>query len=194
MSIAVEAGATKVEQEFQRELTITAKKVEVGNKIEMEVSSTSERGKTVVINVDNLVFPDLDEAVKRGRAAVLFDNQAIKQAEDYADILDATNDDGAEYLILLGAKGAQVLVSIPHFSDHTITVASTTTTALAPAAALPPPGSDSNNAVVPSSTVPTAALPPLWVVFISGVLLVTGLVGAIWRCLSTKKNELLRLC
>jgi hypothetical protein len=194
VSIAVEAGTTRVEKEFQHELTITAKKVEVGNRIEMEVSSTSENGKTVVINVDDLVFPNLDEAVKRGRATVLFDNQAIKQAEDYADILDATNDDGAEYLVLLGARGAQVLVSIPHFSDHTITVASAPTTALVPTAAPSPPDSDSKNIVAPQSTVPTTVLPPLGVMFVAGVLFVAVLVGTIWRYLYASGRAVKRTC
>jgi len=194
ISITVEAGETKVEKEFQRELTITAKKVEFGNKIEMEVSSTSEHGKTVMINVDNIVFPNLDEAVKQGRAAVLFDNQVVKQADDYADILDTTNDNGAEYLVLLGANGAQVLVSIPHFSDHTVTVASVPTAAIVPAAAPSSLDSDSKNITPPQSTAPAAAPSPLWVMLISGVLLMIGvflmtvLVGVVWKYTSTKKK------
>ena len=40
-----------------------------------------------------------------------------------ADILDPTDDNGvAEYFVLTGEMGSQVLVSLPHFSTHTVTL------------------------------------------------------------------------
>ena len=44
-------------------------------------------------------------------------------ADDFEDILNANNDGlQAEYLILTGAEGIEILVSVPHFSDHFITI------------------------------------------------------------------------
>jgi len=53
---------------------------------------------------------------------VKYDGESIDMADDITDILDP-NDDGShpEYLIVIGSDGAQLLVSIPHFSEHSIT-------------------------------------------------------------------------
>jgi hypothetical protein len=43
-------------------------------------------------------------------------------ADDINDVLDPNNDGShPEYLIVLGSNGTQLLVSIPHFSEHSIT-------------------------------------------------------------------------
>jgi|GEM_PF-2607107 len=72
-------------------------------------------GKTIVINIDGSVF-DLSSQI-----LVNYDGESISMADDINDVLDP-NDDGAhpEYLIVLGSNGAQLLVSVPHFSEHTI--------------------------------------------------------------------------
>jgi len=53
---------------------------------------------------------------------VLYDGEEITMADDYADIPDPHNDDSAEYLVLTDTEATQVLVSIPYFSPHTITI------------------------------------------------------------------------
>ena len=45
-------------------------------------------------------------------------------ADDVVDVLDPTNDASAEYLVTVGANGVQLLISIPHFSQHSITISS----------------------------------------------------------------------
>lgn len=86
--------------------------------IEVTVGSEVSEGQTIIVNIDNDVIPleDLDEI------EVLFDNQEIEMADDYEDILDPTDEGEAEYVILIGKNGVQLLVSIPHFSVHTITI------------------------------------------------------------------------
>lgn len=77
----------------------------------------SSSGKTVVINVNSSVFnSDKDIAVE-------YDGETIKMADDINDVLNP-NDDGSnpEYLITRGNNGAQILVSIPHFSEHEIMI------------------------------------------------------------------------
>lgn len=76
----------------------------------------SSNGKTIVINVDSTVFKS------NNNIAVEYDGETIEMADDINDVLDP-NDDGShpEYLIVLGSNGAQLLVSIPHFSEHSIT-------------------------------------------------------------------------
>jgi hypothetical protein len=72
-------------------------------------------GKTIVVSVEE--FQLNEEAI------VLYDGQAINMADDIVDVLNP-NDDGfhAEYLVTQGATGLEVLVSIPHFSEHSISI------------------------------------------------------------------------
>ncbi|MEM2289761.1 MAG: Ig-like domain-containing protein [Candidatus Hadarchaeales archaeon] len=87
--------------------------------LEVRVDSTVPEGRTVVVNLDNVTLLRLGLV----EIKVLVDNVEAKLADDYADVLDPTDDGGlCEYLVLLGGKGAQVLVSIPHFSTRTITI------------------------------------------------------------------------
>ncbi len=138
VSIEVEGGSPKLTREFEHEVKVETKNVEVHNKIEIEVSSENENGKTVVVNVDNKAFADLDKAVTEGNAEIQFDNVKIKKADNYEDVLDSTDDgDQAEYLVTKGGKGAQVLVSVPKFSTHTITI---TTLPTQPFGGIPPIG------------------------------------------------------
>lgn len=90
----------------------------VDNKVSMIVSGDeSVTGKTIVINVESGYFENTDNII------INYDDESIKIADDINDILNP-NDDGShpEYLILEGSKGVQIMVSIPHFSDHKITI------------------------------------------------------------------------
>jgi hypothetical protein len=100
-----------------------------------------------------------------GQIMVLVDNENIGPADDYDDVLDPTNEDVPEYLILVGQKGAQVLVSIPSFSTRTITIAT-----------LP--------------TVPAVGIPPLYLVVVAAIALVAVLVAIIWRYLQVGAKKL----
>jgi len=78
-------------------------------------------GKTIAINVDSSVF-DVTSGI-----FVEYDGESIKMADDINDVLNPNNDGShPEYLITIGANGTQLLVSIPHFSEHSITFFSLT--------------------------------------------------------------------
>jgi hypothetical protein len=126
--------------------------VMVGEKIEVVVESDVENGRTVLINIENEVLPV--GWIQR----VLVDNVEIGLADDYADVLDPTDENVPEYLILKGGKGAQVLVSIPSFSTRTIAVA-----------ALP--------------TLSVAEIPPAYLIVVAALVLVVVVIVIIWRYL-----------
>jgi hypothetical protein len=77
----------------------------------------NETGKTIVLNIYNETVDSSSEII------VEYDHLPVSMADDIFDILNP-NDDGSlpEYVMLQGANGTQILVSIPHFSEHTITV------------------------------------------------------------------------
>ena len=53
---------------------------------------------------------------------VLYDGHAITPAANIDEIMHATSSDPPRYAILITQSGAQILISIPHFSTHTITL------------------------------------------------------------------------
>jgi uncharacterized membrane protein len=113
----VSAGLSETREEvYNTDLNIST--VVGDNKVTVIVDSEVSAGATIAINVDNNVvsLSSLNDLV------VLVDNREIRQADDYSDIIDTTGENESEYLILFGAEGIQVLVSIPHFSTHTIDV------------------------------------------------------------------------
>jgi len=118
ITIKVVAGASEIRKEFQHQDIQLEVEVSVGEKVEVTVSSEVEKGKTVILNIDDHTLPvlQLDGII------VLYDNEEIGPADDYEDVLDPTDENVPEYLILIGEKGIQVLVSIPRFSTHTITI------------------------------------------------------------------------
>jgi len=88
-------------------------------RVDVTVSSAVATGRTFVLSLDSATLP----ALQTGDAEILFDGQAATQASSYADILDPNDDAGAaEYFVLAGEAGTQVLVSVPHFSVHTVTL------------------------------------------------------------------------
>ncbi|MHB8606582.1 MAG: hypothetical protein ACYDCK_15170, partial [Thermoplasmatota archaeon] len=89
------------------------------DRIDVTLSSTSAVGKTVIISLDQATLPSLSA----GEADILIDGHLAQQASSYADVLNPSDDNGvAEYFVLTGEAGSQVLVSIPHFSTHTVTL------------------------------------------------------------------------
>ena len=54
---------------------------------------------------------------------VLYDGHPITPAANIDEIMHSTSSDPPRYAILITQSGAQILISIPHFSTHTITLA-----------------------------------------------------------------------
>lgn len=87
--------------------------------VEVTVSSTTSTGRTLIVSLDRETLPGLAQ----GDGEILLDGEETAHADSYADVLDATDDDGrAEYFVLAGEEGTQVLVSIPHFSTRSVTL------------------------------------------------------------------------
>jgi hypothetical protein len=108
---------------YQPEVTIykgvEIKPVEiVQGKISLIVSGDEYGGgKTISITVDPSLFENAKDIVAK------YDGEVISMADNITDVLNP-NDDGthAEYLITFGANATEILISIPHFSEHEITV------------------------------------------------------------------------
>lgn len=97
---------------------------------DINVSSKADKGrvdlrlsydgpaKTIVVNVDR----DLLNVSSAADVEVTFDNETIDPADDLQDVLDPADDDAPEYLLVVGADGVQALISVPHWSPHTVSI------------------------------------------------------------------------
>lgn len=99
--------------------------------LRVEVSANLTEGRTVVLDVDPAYLQGQELRV---RYFDLFDVDGariqeeveIRQADSLEDILDPSDDDGPEYLVVMvpSTGAVQVLASIPTWSTHAITIAS----------------------------------------------------------------------
>lgn len=99
-------------------LNISITQVE-NNTVSINISSELSQGTTVSLSVSS----DILEVVQEENVTILFDGKQIQMADNYDDIMNPDDDDGAaEYLVVVGSEDVEVLVSIPHFSAHSITI------------------------------------------------------------------------
>lgn len=94
--------------------------IEQGDAVNVTVAADEAdvpNGKVVVTRVDDLALGD------DGDVQVRYDGEAIPAADDLADVVDP-HDDGidAEHHVVSLDNSHVVLVSVPHFSTHTITI------------------------------------------------------------------------
>jgi hypothetical protein len=81
------------------------------------VNSEEHDGKIIVVDVDASVLDP------KGNFVIKCDGVPITMADNITDLLNF-NQPTAEYLISVGAKGVELLIRIPHFSAHGITISS----------------------------------------------------------------------
>uniref|UniRef100_A0A7C4BD14 Uncharacterized protein n=1 Tax=Ignisphaera aggregans TaxID=334771 RepID=A0A7C4BD14_9CREN len=93
-------------------------------KIVLIVDSNTPKGKTIMVDLDSRSLP----ITKIEEVTVVFDGEKIEMADSLADVLNPNDDEKPEYFLLWGSKGAQVLISIPSFSAHTIEIIHTPST------------------------------------------------------------------
>ncbi|MBC2706964.1 MAG: PepSY domain-containing protein [ANME-2 cluster archaeon] len=99
-------------------LNISIEQVE-NNTVSINISSELSQGTTVSLSVSS----DILEVIQKENVTILFDGKQIQMADNYDDIMNPDDDDGAaEYLVVVGSEDVEVLVSIPHFSAHSITI------------------------------------------------------------------------
>jgi len=101
-------------------LNISIEQVE-NNTVSIDISSELSQGTTVSLSVSN----DILEVMQEENVTILFDGEQIQMADNYEDIMNPDDDGGAaEYLVVVDSESGvvEVLVSIPHFSAHSITI------------------------------------------------------------------------
>jgi len=120
-----ESSEGEIEHEqiiYDPNITIDQIELDVENySIQFLVNNTIEGpGKTIIINInDKIIFDSVDDII------IEYDGEQIQRlADDLSDVLDSSDDDDlSEYLIFKKPDNTQIiLISIPHFSQHTITI------------------------------------------------------------------------
>lgn len=102
--------------------------------IRVRVSAELDEGRTIVLKLDRSVLESADAGSLVLRYFDLYDQAdgsevetevVFQAASDLQDVLDPADDSGQpEYWVVEDANGLQVLVSVPHWSAHAITVGS----------------------------------------------------------------------
>lgn len=89
--------------------------------VNLSVSATNQTGpKVILINLNSTTI----DVANVKYLHVMYDGHPITPAVNVNDILHTTSSDQPHYAILITQSGAQILISIPHFSTHTITLSS----------------------------------------------------------------------
>ena len=89
------------------------------NSVNITVSATNQTGpKDILVNLNSTTI----DVSSIKYLHVLYDGKVITPAENVDQVLHGTSSDDPHYAILITQNGAQVLISIPHFSTHTITL------------------------------------------------------------------------
>ncbi len=89
------------------------------NSVSITVSATNQTGpKVILVNLNSTTI----DVSSIKYLHVLYDGKVITPAENVDQVLHGSSLDDPHYAILITQNGAQVLISIPHFSTHTITL------------------------------------------------------------------------
>jgi hypothetical protein len=97
--------------------------------IAVQLSANLTEGRTVVLHIDpsllgNATADRLDLHYYDDHADGSRTEAVFARAGSLADVLDPTDDGGRpEYWVVADADGLQILVSVPHWSTHTVTLA-----------------------------------------------------------------------
>lgn len=101
-------------------VTMTTLRAERGN-LTLAIEGHGTEGRVVVLNVDGQIVG----AQRKEDLTVLMDNASIREASDLSDVLDPDNDGyQPEYYVVFdpGTQTFQLLVSVPHYSVHILSV------------------------------------------------------------------------
>jgi hypothetical protein len=89
------------------------------NSVNITVSATNQTGpKVILVNLNSTTI----DVSSMKYLHVLYDGKVITPADNVDQVLHSSSSDDPHYAILITQNGAQVLISIPHFSTHTITL------------------------------------------------------------------------
>lgn len=112
-------GKKDLDAVIYTDLSVNVTEVDTVNKtISVNVSSPTHEGRFIIFNIDSSVLG----AIQSGGYKVLIDGKAVDQARDIQDLLNARTQNASKYLVTIGSSGAQVIVYVKEFSEHTITI------------------------------------------------------------------------
>ncbi len=113
-----------------------------GSPLRVVVSSELDEGRTIVLNVDEALLESTDPADlvlryfdlhNQTDGSMIETEVVFHAAASLQDVLEPADDGGQpEFWVVEDANGVQVLISVPHWSAHAITVASIATALHAP--------------------------------------------------------------
>lgn len=123
-------GSVEDQTVIYDDLEVTLEEKEQG-KVRFVVDGELETGRTVVVNADPGLFEGERLSISYHD---IYENGTeeevpIRLASTVQDVMDPNDDSTPEYLPAEGAQGWQVMVSIPHFSAHAVTIQSVTSQA-----------------------------------------------------------------
>jgi len=121
MSLMVYQGNALYEtMEYDRALSLQVIKAE-RNRIQLQVSSDEHQGKVILVNLDR----DTLDVIK-GTPTVRLDGSSIRQTSNPLEVLEANGSTAGDavYCIVSSGDVAQVMVYVPSFSTHEISIES----------------------------------------------------------------------
>lgn len=121
MSLVVRNGSAMFDvMEYQNQFRMTVMTAEQ-NRIVVQVSSENHEGRVVLMNMDQLTLE-----TRKGLLTVEIDGKKVRESSNPLEVLYATGseEEDAVYTVLQSDDISQVLVYVPSFSTHTITIES----------------------------------------------------------------------
>lgn len=87
--------------------------------VNITISATNQTGpKVILVNLNSTTI----DVANIKYLHIMYDGHRITPAANVVEILHTTSSDEPHYAILITQSGAQILISVPHFSTHTITI------------------------------------------------------------------------
>ena len=121
ISLIVRNGSAMYDiMEYQHQFRMTVMQAE-RNRIMLQVSSENPEGKVILMNMDQLTME-----TKNGQVSVELDDKMIRETANPLDVLYASgsSEEDAVYTVLQSEDLSQVLVYVPSFSIHTLSIES----------------------------------------------------------------------
>jgi len=106
--------------EYQHQFRMSVMEAE-RNRVVIEVSSPNHEGKVILMNMDMQTME-----TKKGQMTVKLDGADIRWTANPLDILYATGSNGSDalYTVLNGGETSQLLIYVPSFSVHVLSIQS----------------------------------------------------------------------
>jgi len=121
ISLIVRNGSAMYDiMEYQHQFRMTVMQAE-RNRITIQVSSENHEGKVVLMNMDQLTME-----TKKGQVSVELDGAIVKETTNPLEVFYASGSDAGDalYTVLQSDDTSQILVYVPTFSVHSLSIES----------------------------------------------------------------------